>query len=74
MVSPELSATARHHAWRLPASAGMTGVLLRVVATDLRFQTTSDATTLDVAAGGLPDAAPGSSAAGRPKATSLTLR
>lgn len=40
-VVTDLGPAARSYAWKLPASGGMTGVLVRVVARDHRFQNTS---------------------------------
>ncbi len=73
-VSPQLPGTWRHYTWRLPSSAGLTGVLARVVATDLRFQSSSDTTILDVTPGGLPDADPSLGTSARPRTARVPIR
>ena len=48
MISPELPGTSRSYSWRLPQSTGHRDLRLRVVAADLRFQSSSDETHVEV--------------------------
>lgn len=47
----DLPATTTSWAWKLPTSTGLPAVQVRVIATDLRFQTSSSTTTLDITPG-----------------------
>ena len=46
-----MPAAARAFSWRLPPSSGIPDVRARVVARDLRFQSTSDTTSLSILPG-----------------------
>ncbi len=52
MVVERLPPTATSYAWKLPVSGGLPNVIVRVVATDLRFQTSSSEAAISIAATG----------------------
>lgn len=53
-IAKDLPATATSHVWQVPATTGIAGVRVRVVARDLRFQDSSSESTISLVSNSTP--------------------